>query len=261
MQIGIIGTGNMGGMLATAFAKLEGNRVYLFNRTKAKAEALAAEYTRMKVCKSLTELIHKSEIVLLCTKADDARKILKAAGGEFTDNQFLLASISGIPLKEFERTTIAKVGKLIPSLTQTVNKGVILFTFGSRFSKYDKALVNELFSQISKPICISESEMRISADITSCGPAFLAHIATSWAKAASEYSNIPYEMIESMVAETLIGFTAMLEQGMTFQDIKNKIMVPGGVTERGMNSIGESPYQMFKNMHDATHSVTHSQKT
>jgi competence protein ComER len=260
MHIGIIGTGNMGGMLAIAFAKLDGNHVYLFNRTKSKAESLAAEYTRMTVCATPAHLIHKSNIVLLCTKPEDGRQILKHLGGEFTDNQILLASISSIPLIEIERYTNAKVGKIIPSLTQCVNKGVILLTFGSRFSRQDKTQMESCFAKIAKPVTISESQMRVSADITSCGPAFLSHIAALWAKAASEYSNVSYEMAESMVTQTLIGFTSMLEQGMTLEDIKNKIMVPGGVTERGMAGIGNTPYRMFKDLHNATHMVTHSQK-
>jgi competence protein ComER len=260
MQIGIIGTGNMGGMLAMAFAKLDGNHVYLFNRTKSKAESLAAESTHMTVSATATHLIRKSDLVLLCTKPEDGRQVLKQLGREFTDNQILLASISSIPLMEIERYTNAKVGKIIPSLAQCVNKGVILLTFGSRFSKLDRNQTASWFSQIASPVIIKESQIRVSADITSCGPAFLAHIAESWAKAASEYSNVSPEIAESMVTQTLIGFTSMLQQGMTLEDIKNKIMVPGGVTERGMSGIGDTPYHMFKNLHDATHMVTNSQK-
>ena len=42
MKIGFIGTGNMGGALASAAAKSGEAQVLLANRTRAKAEALAA---------------------------------------------------------------------------------------------------------------------------------------------------------------------------------------------------------------------------
>ena len=56
MKIGFIGTGNMGGALASAAAKSGEAQVLLANRTKAKAEALAG---RIGAAVSGNEMIAK----------------------------------------------------------------------------------------------------------------------------------------------------------------------------------------------------------
>lgn len=66
MKIGFIGTGNMGGALASAAAKSGEAQVLLANRTKAKAEALAG---RIGAAVSGNEMIAKeADLIFLGVK-------------------------------------------------------------------------------------------------------------------------------------------------------------------------------------------------
>ena len=61
MNIGWIGTGNMGGEMAKRLAR-QGFELHVYNRTRAKAEAVA-EAGAVDICESPKEIAQKSDII------------------------------------------------------------------------------------------------------------------------------------------------------------------------------------------------------
>ncbi|WP_284285869.1 NAD(P)-binding domain-containing protein [Alicyclobacillus fastidiosus] len=123
MQIGIVGTGQMGGMLARAFAETAPENVYVFNRSRAKAESVAADLTNVIVCDDWETLIERVDAVFLCTKGKDGLSLIKKLGPLLKSDQLLVTTISNIDLDRWQELTPATPVKLIPSLTQTIHRG------------------------------------------------------------------------------------------------------------------------------------------
>jgi competence protein ComER len=213
----------------------------------------------MHVCSNIRELVRVSEYVFLCTKADDGRSVVRKIGQLLTKNQVLLTSISQVPLSEWETYTDTPVVKFIPSVTQSAKSGIVLVTFGSKFSPRGAEGVIQLFQQIASPQVVPEHQVRVSSDLTSCGPAFMSYLFQAWADAAAETGALDRAVAESMIKETVVGLGKLLDQGMTFQDVLNRVTVPGGVTDCGLAELGDVPFQMFQLLHRATRNFAHGQ--
>ncbi len=252
MKIGIIGTGHMGGMLARAFAETSSECVYVYNRTAEKAEAVAADFTNMAVCNTWRSLVSCVDAVILCTKAADGFHMMQQLGPALSRNQLLLTTISSIDLDQWQEFTPATPVKLIPSLTQTVHKGALLVSYPRTISPEDKLRLEQKLSAIGRPYVIDEAQVRVCSDLTSCGPAFLTSICQSWAQAAAQTGNIDRAEAESLLASMITGLAALLEAGMTFEQVIDQIRVPGGVTELGLEALGDGPLQLFTRLHAET---------
>lgn len=242
----------MGGMLARAFAQTASDNVYIYNRSRPKAQAVAADFTNIVVCDSWQSLIHQVDAVFLCTKGGDGLALMQTLGRTLTASQLLVTTISGIDLDRWREFTDATPVKLIPSLTQTVHQGVILLSYPRQMTANQRDLLEERLSRIGKPFVIDEAQVRVCSDLASCGPAFMATICNAWAQAAAQTGQLDRAMAESLLQEMVVGFAALIEDGMRFDDIVRRIRVPGGVTERGIESMGDSPKRLFTKLHKDT---------
>lgn len=252
LRIGIIGTGNMGSMLAKSLLQNGQHEILVFNRTPAKAHAFASQNKEIQVVNTLYDLVAAVDCLFLCTKPNDAGEVIDKIGFLLHSNQLLFTTISSLPLNTLRQMTSAPVIKIIPSLTQTVNLGSILVTFQDEISDWHRAVALDLLHEIAKPIVIDECQLRVCSDVTSCGPAFLAYILKSWAKATASTGLVSYDTAELMIQETLLGLAGLLHSGMTLSDILGRIAIPGGVTEAGIESLGLDPYEMFVKLHATT---------
>ncbi|WAH41467.1 NAD(P)-binding domain-containing protein [Alicyclobacillus fastidiosus] len=252
MQIGIVGTGQMGGMLARAFAETAPENVYVFNRSRAKAESVAADLTNVIVCDDWETLIERVDAVFLCTKGKDGLSLIKKLGPLLKSDQLLVTTISNIDLDRWQELTPATPVKLIPSLTQTIHRGVMLLSYPRDVPGPQKTELENRLCQIGKPLIVDEGQVRVCSDLASCGPAFLVAICQSWAQAAAQTGSLERSTAEMILKEMLIGLAALLDSGMQFDDVVEKIRVPNGVTDRGIVSMEDVPLRLFTRLHAET---------
>ncbi|MCL6626705.1 MAG: NAD(P)-binding domain-containing protein [Alicyclobacillus shizuokensis] len=251
VSIGIIGTGVIGGMLARAFGRLPEEQVIIFNRSVAKAEAIRRECSRIRVAHSLPDLVTASDLVLLCTRPSDAEEVMTEIGPGLRSSQTLATTISQIPLAVWEQQTAARVAKVIPSITQTVPSGVVLICYGSRFDGFQERF-ETIFGRIATPFVVEEHQLRLSSDLASCGPAFLAHILSQWSVAAARVGDLSQAECEYILSRMLMGVSDLLKNGFTLSEIIRQVAIPGGVTQAGIESLGADVQELFVRLHHAT---------
>ncbi|MDQ0189668.1 NAD(P)-binding domain-containing protein [Alicyclobacillus cycloheptanicus] len=252
LRIGIIGTGNIGGMLAKAWASAGQAEVFVYNRTPQKARDLAREEPRIHLAASAQDVVRFADVVVVSTKASDGRELMAAIGDQLAPSQIVATTISTIPLQEVETWTRARVVKIIPSIVQTARCGILLVSYGSRFDTARQECFEALLSQISVPFAVNESQLRVCSDMTSCGPAFLAGLLRAWAEAASETGHISCAEAEYLLTKTFISTGALLSSGLTIGDILHKVTVPGGVTAAGLRIVDATAPAVFKRLHEET---------
>ena len=253
MRLGIIGTGQIGGMLATAFAKTKLPQLMIINRTSNKAEILAQAFPeQIQVADSMESIIVHSDYLFLCLKSPDTRNWLAKWGGFLDDKKHLIITSSQIALAELEAQTSAQVAKVIPSITQASLSGYILYSLGPRTDAMTVATLLLLLSRIGIPLAIAENDARIYADLTSCGPAFFATIIQQMAAAAKQ-KGVPQLTAESLIVEMMAGLVKLIkDNGYRLQDVIQKVSVPGGVTEAGVIILNQATPAMFTELFDAT---------
>jgi len=258
VRIGIIGTGNMGGMLAKAFAADARLSVSVYNRSTSKAEQLVAQAPVIKLARSVEEIAESSDIIFLCTKSGDGICVMNAIGSRLSPTQSVCSIISTLLIAELETLTSARVAKVIPSIVQSVRSGVMLVSYSPRFDDEAMDTLELVLKRISIPFQVEESQIRLCSDLTSCGPAFISYLLSQWASAASATKQISHAEAEHLLCQTLLGTADLLRSGMTLSDILTRVTVPGGVTEVGLQTLRDKTSPMFRELHACTASHAHS---
>lgn len=253
LRIGVIGTGNMGGMLARAFAVTNPDAtLVIYNRTVAKAQCVAAGLFNIEATTDIMNCVHDADIVFVCTKADDGQEIFRSIGNLMLRHQILATTISSIPIANLEQMTPASVAKVIPSIVQSVHSGVLLVSHGPSMPAVARRGLDRLLATIGSPFAATEPQLRVCSDISSCGPAFISELMLTWAEAAAKTGAVEFDEALSLVTQTMLGLADLLREGTQFRDVIHRVTVPGGVTETGRMVLRHEAPAIFEHLHAAT---------
>src|SRR5574340_712979 len=254
-KFGIIGTGSMGSMLVRKFIEtgaINPNDIIATNRTRNKIRSLVEE-TGIKIGENNREVVEKSNVIFLCVKPLDVKGVLQELQDIFTPEKLLISIAADVSLGNLLSWSNARVAKVIPSVTSECSKGISLLSFRNNITKLDRKLIFSLFSAISKPIEIEEKNFELLADLTSCAPAFISSIIREFALSATRKDNIPLELAELLVKETLAGTAELLAQNEgSFEGIISRVATKGGITEEGVKVIQKQIPILFDNLLEVT---------
>ncbi|MEH7157013.1 late competence protein ComER [Neobacillus drentensis] len=256
MNIGIIGTGNMGRMLVEAL--IEGKAIspasmIITNRTKSKALLLKDRYRDIKVKSTPREVALESDLVFVCVKPLDVYKILDEMKLHLSPEKCLISITSPISTSQIEKKILCSTARVIPSITNRALAGVSLITYGENCSDVWKAKIEELITKISVPVHIDESITRAASDIVSCGPAFFSYLLQSFIKAAVKETKIDEKKATIMASEMIVGLGELLKQGhYTLATLQEKVCVKGGITGEGIKVLDNELGDVFEHIFQAT---------
>lgn len=257
MKVGIIGTGNMGSILAEALitgGAVSPSDLIVTNRTKSKADRLKHMYSGITVLGSPDSVIMGSEIIFICVKPADIISLTKEKASLFTREKCLVSITSPIQVPWLEEIVESSCARIIPSITNRALAGVSLFTFGKNCDKHWKEKLWKMFSKISVPLEIEEEIIRVSSDIVSCGPAFFSFLTRSLIEAAVDETKIDEETATMLSENMLIGLGELLKQKhYTLPTLQEKVCVKGGITGEGIAVLKREKGEMFNKLFRATH--------
>jgi len=250
MTTGFVGVGSMGGMLVRALVRsgaLNAENTWVANRSEGRLTALAAEVPGIQIA-SNRKLAASCDTIFLCVKASDAAAVLAQVDPDLYPGQLLVITASQIPLRMLEDRVPCRVAKLIPSITQEIDKGVTLLMYGSRITAADRQLLEGLLGRISRPVVISESQSRPVIGLTSGGPAFMAYLLRSMAEeAARSNPALPPAMALDLVRETATATLQLMAQAqMSLEDVIRRVAVPGGMTALGIEILSRHVPQAWE---------------
>jgi competence protein ComER len=257
MEVGIIGTGNMGTILAEAMLyanAVSPSSMTVTNRTKAKALLLQDKYTEIAVAENAGEVAQKAQLLFICVKPQDVYATLQQMKSALTKEHCVVSITSPISVQSLEKHLRCSVARVIPSITNRALSGVSLFTFGANCSKEWQTALWRLFENISIPMEIEENITRVSSDIVSCGPAFFSYLIQRFITAATNETNIDQEKATTMAGEMIIGLGELLKQGhYTLPTLQEKVCVKGGITGEGIKVLEAELGEVFEHIFQATH--------
>ncbi|MCU9613945.1 late competence protein ComER [Caldibacillus lycopersici] len=258
MQIGIIGTGNMGSMLTESLIisdAIKPNNICITNRTISKALKLQAKYPEIHVHSNAEEVIQNSDLLFLCIKPLDIHPLLKKINHLLSDKKCLISITSPITVEQLESLCACSCARAIPSITNHALSGVCLLTFGKNCTEEWKNTLVELLSKISKPIEIDNEITRVASDIVSCGPAFFSYLLRKFIDSAVKETKISEELATQLASEMLIGMGNLIEKQLyTLPSLQEKVCVKGGITGEGIKVLEASDiHRSFNQLYQATH--------
>ena len=257
MNIGFIGTGNMGSILIESLIEagaLRSEEIIASNRTSGKIDRLVDRFDGLQKASSNMEVVQRSEIIFLCIKPSEFKSVINEIKPYVQASQIVISITSPITIAYLEDQLSAKIAKIIPSITNYVLSGPTLCIFGARLLKEDTIRIERLLAYISEPIRVSEQFTRISSDISSCGPAFFALILLKFIRAAVEETGIPYADANRLACEMLLGTGKLLTSGgFTPGELQKRVAVPGGITAEGLKLLDQKLDGIFNQLIHITH--------
>jgi competence protein ComER len=257
MKVGFIGTGTMGSLLIHSLihaVALAPHQIMLHNRTYFKAQTIAGQYKGMTVSDTIALLAERCDVLFICVKPLEHQQVIAELCDVVRPDQIILTITSPVMIDQLESRLPAKIGKIIPSITNGVHSGVALFCFGQRFDVHDRERVLRLIRALGTPLEVEEQYTRIVSDLSSCGPAFLAKLLALWTQAAVEQTGISAEFAEQTLAQMVLGLGHLLTKGgFRLQHVMDRVAVPGGITATGLSCLQSECEDLFTQLTKLTH--------
>ena len=241
MNVGIIGYGSMGRMLAEKFAESGAAPDVLFvsNRTP---EKLADAGRLATVCAGNAELASRADIIFICVRPADVRTVMEEIRENLKEDSLIVSLNGSIPFEQLERIVRHKMAKAIPGVTAEINRSQTLVCFNEPAAPEDRKNLKALLSPLGDVIELPENEMGMGSELVSCMPGFIASILDVLCRAARKHTSIPDEQVVRMVLGAMCGTgELMLRKQMSFEDTVSRVATRGGITEEGTKVI----YDLF----------------
>ena len=244
--IGFIGTGNMGGALAkAAFRSHEADTILLANRTREKAEKLAAEINST-VCDNRT-VASQSHYIFLGVKPQmltDVYNEISEALKQREDRYVIVSMLAGKSLDTlkslFGNVPIIRVAPNMPAI---VGSGLTLFTANKLVTPLEKDYFTKLMAPSGTVEETDEGTLVTSDGVKGCGPAFAAMFVEGLADGAVA-CGLPRAKAIKYAAEMMKGTAEMLlETGMHPGQLKDSVCSPGGSTIQGVRKLEENGFR------------------
>jgi pyrroline-5-carboxylate reductase len=234
MKLGLIGAGNM----ASALARGIGEPALVADIDAAKAQALA-DALGGEAVGSNAELAERADVVVLCHKPKQLDEVADQVAGRAraiasilaaTTTEQLEAAYPGVPVYRF-----------IPNIPAEVRQGVLCYVPGRLAGEGPERELLELFGRAGAIVPLdSEPLIEPAMALMSCGPAFMAFVAESFAQAGAAHGLEPEQALR-MTVETMAGTAAYLrEHDYDTDAVKVRVATPGGTTERGLIALEEN---------------------
>lgn len=257
MNIGIIGTGNMGSILADAILQsqsIQADQLKVYNRTTAKAIQLQHLHPEIDICSSVDQLVADCQLIFVCVKPSDMYPLFVNMKNHIAPYKCVISITSPISTHQLESILPCSTARLIPSITNKVLSGVSLLTFGDGCTEVWKQYIQKLANRISEGIEIENNVTRVASDIVSCGPAFFSYLAQKFIEGATAVTSIDKQAATILTEKMLIGLGDLLKSGhYSLPTLQEKVCVKGGITGEGIKVLEKELGMIFHHLFEATH--------
>jgi pyrroline-5-carboxylate reductase len=244
----------MGSALAAGLLErgaIAAEQVLLANRSPQKAEDLVSRFPGAEAVRSNRTVADMSDIIFLSVRTDQVPSVLKEVS-PLRPDAHLIVTNGGLTLAQMESVCHGAVSKLVPSVTMGVGHGVSLLCHGSMVDGKKRSVLEGLLSECSLVKIIPEGNFEVAADLTSCGPALIAEMMAQFSEAGVRHGGIDQAEAREMVLETLMGTAITLYQGVTVEELKERVATKGGITEEGLKVLDRRLPEVFDQVMNAT---------
>ncbi|WP_042345780.1 late competence protein ComER [Bacillus massiliigorillae] len=257
MIVGIIGTGNMGSILADALLQsnsVQASCLKVYNRTQTKALNLQQQHPQIEISTSIRQITQDCQLIFVCVKPGDMYPLFVEMEKVISKDKCVVSITSPISTKQMDTVLSCSTARFIPSITNKVLSGVSLITFGASCKEEWRQIIRTLAKNISEGIEIENNITRVSSDIVSCGPAFFSYLAQCFIDGATATTGIDKQTATILTEKMLIGFGDLLKSGQySLPTLQEKVCVKGGITGEGIKILESEVGDMFQQLFQTTH--------
>ena len=247
IKLGFIGTGNMGSALIkgiSAAGLLKANDIYITDIDADRATQLSKE-TGVNFLKSNSEIVEKSDIIILAVKPNIVDIALSDCKDKFDSKKILVSIAAGVPTKKFKGIIgeDKKVIRVMPNTPALVGEGMTLLSKCNKVTDDELKTVQGLFDCVGKTELLNEDLMSEVIALTSSSPAYVFIFIEAMADGAV-LSGIPRPLAYKLAAQAVFGSAKMvLETGKHPGVLKDQVCSPAGTTIAAVASFEKNAFR------------------
>ena len=249
MKIGFIGTGNMGGAILRGYGKCaeaDGNELLAHNRTRAKAEAIAASIP-LKVADSIEDLVKASDIVFVCVEPGNFDEVMPEVAKSFSKDKILVSIAAGITIAYLEGHlgSDAKIVRAMPNTPIMHGLGTTALVRNGNVSDPDFEAVKKVFEAGGIAGEVSEDQISAVIGVSGSSPAYT-YMYIDGLVSAGISAGLDPETSRKFAAQAVMGAACMAmksEEDLTV--LCDRVCTPGGTTIEAVKKLRELGFEVI----------------
>jgi pyrroline-5-carboxylate reductase len=234
MNIGFLGTGNMGGAIINGYAKqaiTNGDTLFAFDLNTEKVRALA-EKIGLIPCATQEDLVTRSDVVILGLKPNIYDAVLPELAPFFTEGKLVVTMAAGISIGFIESYLGANtpIIRIMPNTPAMVNQGMTAVCRNAHVDDKTFQQVFQIFTAIGKAEEVPEELIHCVIGVSGSSPAYTYMYIDALANEAVK-NGMSYKQAVIFAAQSVLGAATMvLETGESPEQLRINVCSPGGTT-------------------------------
>jgi len=198
-----------------------------------------SEATGGEASADISDVVGRSDVLLLATKPNDLATVLKAGElGKFPE-KLLISVVAGVTLEAIQGLTsdACKIARTMPNTPSLIGKGAAGFCLGARCEESDRELVRSILNAVGLCVELPEKLMNAVTGVSGSGPAYIYMVIEALADGGVR-AGLPREDAIKLAAQTVSGAAEMvISTGLHPAVLKDMVTSPGGTTIAGLAAL------------------------
>jgi len=247
MNIGFLGTGNMGGAIISGYAKQakgNGETLLAFDLNTEKLAALS-EKTGVLACDSQEELVTRSDVVVLGLKPNIFDTVLPEIAPLFTEGKIVVTMAAGISIGFIESYLGPKtpIVRIMPNTPAMVNQGMTAVSRNDNVDDDTFQQIFKMFTAIGRAEEVPEELIHCVIGVSGSSPAYTYMYIDALANEAVK-NGMDYDQAVIFAAQSVLGAAAMvLETGESPEQLRINVCSPGGTTIEAVRVLSANGFE------------------
>jgi pyrroline-5-carboxylate reductase len=207
----------------------------------------------VEVAHSLSDLGAKCNRIFICTGTREVKGVLNDLLHYLPSDRHFITITGGIEFQCLETVFKGRISKTMPTMISSVGAGVTLVMHNSKVLPEDKDFINDIMGKIGLVKEITEDQLDLSADLTSCAPAFFASIFRSLVESGARHGSLTPREVQALVLPTVLGTAKLLaESKIDLNEFIARVATRGGITEEGIKVLDRGLPPVFDELLETT---------
>lgn len=255
MNIGFIGTGNMGAALIEGYLSVAMDRashIFAYDKDSERLSVFAKK-TGIQPCRKAQEVAENSQILILSVKPGNMEDAIKEIAPALMWDQTVIVSIAaGISIEWIEtmcrrnsgnQSVEAKVVRVMPNTPALVGKGMTAVARNKAVSDEEFQSVLALFLSVGRVEEVPESLMDCVTGVSGSSPAYVYLFIEALADAAVALG-MARKQAYTFAAQAVLGSAEMvLSTGQHPGELKDMVCSPGGTTIEAVKALEKNGFR------------------
>jgi len=236
--VAVIGAGMIGGAIVKSLLKSEyGAQVIATRRRTERLKEL--EELGAIVLKDNRAAAKRSNVVFICVKPNDVRKVLEEIAQE-VEGKLVISTAATVPLDFYKRIAPkARFVRTMPNVAVLVQESFTAYCCDEDVTEEDRQKVEEILGCMGVCVEVEEKYMDAITGLSGSAPAFISVIIEGLMYAGLKVG-LPRDLALYSAIQSVLGTAKLLMDTHKHPaEIRDMVTTPGGVTIEGIYELEE----------------------